>query len=135
MIAFDYSNTPRYYAHAKDILGSDLFSSPNLTNIRALIGNSPMLVVAGKNVANPATMDTKQRTVKSFRGILGWKGRTLYFVIVRSATVVDSAAVAQALGLDYALNLDGGGSTAMVQNGGYLVGPGRNLPNAILLVP
>ena len=80
-------------------------------------------------------MDTKQRTVKSYRGAIGWKGSTMYFYVVRGATVTDSAAVAEALGLDYAMNLDGGGSTAMMQNGSYILGPGRNIPDAILLVP
>lgn len=135
LVTFDFNNTPTYYSAAKNILGQNLFAPVNLTNIRAAISNSPALIEAGRNVANPAWMDTKQRTVKSSRGAFGWKGRTMYFFIVRGATVVDTAAVARALNLDYALNLDGGGSTAMVQNGSYILGPGRNLPNALLLVP
>lgn len=135
MVTFDFNNTPKFYHHAKDFLGSNLFASINLSNVQAAISNGPALIENGKNVANPAAMDTKQRTVKSYRGVLGWKGRTMYFFIVRGATVTDSAAVAEALGLDYALNLDGGGSTAMVQNGAYVLGPGRNLPNVIELVP
>jgi len=38
----------------------------------------------------------------------------------------------QSLGAENAMNLDGGGSVAMVYNGSYKVGPGRNLPNAII---
>ncbi len=134
-VTFDFSNTPTYYGRAKDFLGSDLFSSPNLTNVQAAIGNGPALIEAGKNVANPAWLDTKQRTIKSYRGAMGWKGRIMYFFVVHGATVTDSAAVAKALDLDYAINLDGGGSTAMYQNSAYILGPGRGLPNAILLVP
>ena len=37
------------------------------------------------------------------------------------------------LGADNALNLDGGGSTAMYFGGGYISGPGRLLPNAVVL--
>jgi len=44
------------------------------------------------------------------------------------------ALVMQALGARDAMNLDGGGSVAMWINGGYVVGPGRQLPNAILLL-
>jgi len=100
--------------------------------LQAAISNSPIMVQDGKNVLNTKFLDSKQATVKSYRGFIGWKGRTVTLGIVRGATVTDAAAVATALGLDYALNLDGGGTTAMYQNG-YVVGPGRNLPNAILL--
>ena len=44
-----------------------------------------------------------------------------------------SAKVLQAMGMDGALNLDQGGSTAL-WSGGYKAGPGRNIPNAVLLV-
>lgn len=42
------------------------------------------------------------------------------------------AYIFKALGVDYAMNLDGGGSTALYSNGAYNVGPGRLLPNAIV---
>ncbi|OQX51317.1 hypothetical protein B5M47_01265 [candidate division CPR3 bacterium 4484_211] len=45
----------------------------------------------------------------------------------------DAAEVMQKLGAANALNLDGGGSSAMYYNGSYKVGPGRNLPNAVVL--
>jgi exopolysaccharide biosynthesis protein len=41
--------------------------------------------------------------------------------------------VLQALGVKDALNVDGGGTAAMYIGGSYKVGPGRLLPNAILL--
>lgn len=135
LIAFDTKNKPYFYAHAKDFINRATFEAKYGVTLRSLIGNGPALMIAGKNVANPAAMDRKQATVKSFRGAIGWKGTTLYLLIVRGATVPDAASVTQAMGLDYAMNLDGGGSTALVQNGGYIVGPGRNIPNAILLVP
>ena len=43
------------------------------------------------------------------------------------------ARVLAALGMQNALNLDSGGSTALWY-GGYKAGPGRNIPNAIVLV-
>jgi len=39
----------------------------------------------------------------------------------------------QKMGIQNALNLDSGGSTAL-WSGGYKVGPGRNLPNVLLFV-
>ena len=39
----------------------------------------------------------------------------------------------QALGVREALNLDGGGTSAMWFGGAYKVGPGRLLPNAVIL--
>jgi exopolysaccharide biosynthesis protein len=45
----------------------------------------------------------------------------------------DSAKVLKALGMDNAMNLDEGGSTALWSDG-YKLGPGRNIPNALLFV-
>lgn len=50
------------------------------------------------------------------------------------ATVPDSAAVYQTLGADNAINIDGGGSTALWLNGSYIYGPERAIPTAILFV-
>jgi exopolysaccharide biosynthesis protein len=47
--------------------------------------------------------------------------------------VTESAYVLQALGARDAINLDGGGTSAMYLGGSYRVGPGRLLPNAIVL--
>lgn len=143
IVAIDTKNNFFYYAptlqfhslaELKTKLKTDSLAIGGSGVLQAAISNSPIMVIGGKNVLNTKFLDTKQATVKSYRGFLGWKGRTITFGIVRGATVTDSAAVATALGLDYALNLDGGGSTALYQSG-YVLGPGRNLPNAILLVP
>ena len=67
------------------------------------------------------------------QGAVGVDGTYIYLVIVTNATVTDSAYVMQALGARDALNLDGGGTAAMWIGGQYTVGPGRLLPNAVLL--
>lgn len=143
IVAIDTTNRFFYYAPTLQFhslaelqakLKTDSLATGGSGVLQAAISNSPIMVIGGKNVLNTKFLDTKQATVKSYRGFLGWKGRTITFGIVRGATVTDAAAVATALGLDYALNLDGGGTTALYQNG-YVLGPGRNLPNAILLVP
>lgn len=48
--------------------------------------------------------------------------------------MTDSAHVLKTMGMDDALNLDEGGSTALMLNGSYIAGPGRNIPNAVLFV-
>ncbi|MEK7637436.1 MAG: phosphodiester glycosidase family protein [Patescibacteria group bacterium] len=144
IVAIDTTNRLFYYAptlqfhslaELRTRLAADSLAAGGSGVLRAALSSSPIMVIGGMNVLNRNHLDTKQATVKSFRSFLGWKGTTVTFGIVRRATVIDEAAVAQAMGLDYALNLDGGGSTALYQNGNYTIGPGRNLPNAILLVP
>lgn len=135
MVVFDTTNTPHYIAHTKDFDTVGEFEQRNNLTVQAAISNSPMMVVNGQNVLNTNELDTKQATVKSSRGALGWKGTTTYLFVVSGATVIDSAAVADAMGLDFALNLDGGGSTALYNAGAYIIGPGRGLPNAIVVVP
>lgn len=143
LVAFDTMNRPFYYNEARNFssyadflnqFAADSRAGGGTGTLRSAISNGPTLMMAGKNILNTRFLDSKQATVKSFRGGLGWKGTTIYLFIVRGATVTDSAAVAQALELDYAINLDGGGTTALYQND-YIIGPGRNLPNAILLAP
>ncbi len=102
------------------------------TPITAGINSEPRLVENGANVLNESTLDSKQLTVKSNRGAIGLKGQVVYCVIVRSATIPDLAGVMQALGVDNAVNLDGGGSSAMIYENSYKVGPGRDIPNAII---
>lgn len=101
------------------------------TGIDSMISNYPLLVSAG-NVVFGGDDDPKKGS-KGNRSFVADRGSTVYIGVVRSATVAESARVMKALGMDNALNLDNGGSTAL-WSGGYKVGPGRNLPNAILFV-
>lgn len=57
----------------------------------------------------------------------------VYIGFVLNATMGESAQVMKALSMGEALNLDEGGSTAL-WSGGYILGPGRNIPNAVLFV-
>lgn len=114
--------TPSFYYGQEDTI------LQNIT-VTAGIANHPPLLYNGTLVYSG--LDSKQANVKSYRGGIGYSGNTLYLVIARSATVPDLAYVMKALGASYALNLDGGGSSAMYYDG-YKVGPGRLLPNAIV---
>ncbi len=135
LVAFDTSNRPYYFHQAIDFKNQGTFQSTYGATLQAEISNGPALVENKQNVLNPSILDSKQATVKSYRGALGWKGDTVYLMVVRSATVTDSAAVMTAMGMDYAINLDGGGSTALYNAGHYIIGPGRNIPNAIVITP
>jgi hypothetical protein len=126
-IVFDTSGSVRFFNAYRDFVAANL-------PIIAGISNEPLLVQNGQIVVVESTLDDKQHTVKSDRGGLGVTGQTLYAVIAHGATVFDLSFIMQALGADNALNLDGGGSAAMVYNNAYKVGPGRLLPNALIFV-
>ena len=101
------------------------------TGVDGVIANQPLLV-SGGNVVFGGDSDPKKGS-KAGRSFVANKGNTVYIGVVHSATVAEAAIVLKALGMDNALNLDSGGSTAF-WSGGYKVGPGRNIPNAILFV-
>ncbi len=101
------------------------------TGVDGVLSNYPLLV-SGGNVVFGGDDDPKKGG-KGSRSFVGNKGSTAYIGVVYNATVAEAARALKALGLDNALNLDSGGSTAL-WFGGYKAGPGRSLPNAILFV-
>ncbi len=101
------------------------------TGVDGVIANQPLLV-SGGNIAFGGDGDPKKGS-KGSRSFIGANGSIIYIGVVHNATVAEVAHVLKTLGLQDALNLDSGGSTAL-WNGGYKVGPGRNIPNAILFV-
>ena len=100
--------------------------------VTAGISNFPLLLQNGAVLDISADIDSNQR-LRGARGAIGVDATYVYLAIVSSASVPETALVLQALGARDAMNLDGGGSIAMWIGGGYVVGPGRQLPNAILL--
>ena len=101
------------------------------TGIDSMLSNYPLLV-SGGNISFGGSDDPKQGS-KGNRSFVANKGSTVYIGVVHSATVAEVARVMKAMGMENALNLDDGGSTALF-SGGYKVGPGRDLPNVILFV-
>lgn len=101
-------------------------------SVDAGISNYPSLVKNGEVVVDDGELDSYQKDVKGSRGVIGIGGGNIFLAVVTNATVVDAAYAIKAAGAEDALNLDGGGSSALY-NGGYLVGPGRSLPNAVVL--
>lgn len=101
------------------------------TSVDAVIANQPLLI-SGGNVVFGGDGDPKKGS-KGPRSFIGNKGNIVYIGVVSNATVAEAAHVLKTLGLENALNLDSGGSTAL-WSGGYKAGPGRDIPNAVLFI-
>lgn len=101
------------------------------TGVDGVLANQPLLL-SGGNIVFGGDGDPKKGS-KGSRSFVGNKGNTVYIGVVHNVTVAEAAHVLKSMGLDNALNLDSGGSTAL-WSGGYKVGPGRNIPNAIVFV-
>lgn len=101
------------------------------TGVDAVIANYPLLTLNGQSMTG-ATGNGKQDS-RGPRSFVGANGSTAYIGVVHNASVAEASQVLLKLGVASALNLDSGGSTAL-WNGGYLAGPGRNIPNAVVFV-
>ncbi len=117
-------NTPKFYRY------NNLYPK---TPVTAGIANFPTLLLGGAVLDNESEQTDYQK-LKGTKGSIGTDGTNIFLALVTSASVTDSAYALQALGVKDALNLDGGGTSALYINGGYKVGPGRLLPNAVVLV-
>jgi hypothetical protein len=92
-----------------------------------------MLLMQGGAILDISAEQTAKQTEKGLKGSMGTDGTYIYLVVVENASLADAQLVLQALGVQDAINLDGGGTAAMWIGGQYTVGPGRLLPNAIVL--
>ncbi len=115
--------TPRFFR---------TFTEYGRAPVTAGIANYPTLMVGGAILDFSAQLSAAQ-TRAGTRGAIGTNATYVFLVIIAGASVTDAAFVMQALGATDALNLDGGGSAALYIGGAYRVGPGRLLPNAIVL--
>lgn len=102
------------------------------TVVDSVIAAQPALVWGGQ-VTFGGDGDPKKGS-RGPRSFIAVKGNTVIIGVVRGATVAEAAHVLKAMGVDHALNLDSGGSTALMANGKYLAGPGRATPFGIVLV-
>jgi hypothetical protein len=102
------------------------------TGVDAVIASQPLLVSGGE-VRFGGDGDPKKGS-RGSRSFIGASGNTVYIGVVRGATVAEVAHVLKAMGVQNALNLDSGGSTAFMTGGKYVAGPGRNTPFGIVLV-
>lgn len=96
------------------------------------VANYPLLLSGGNIAFDEGSVPDYLRNNKGTRGFIGTKGGSIVIGHVFAATVPEAGYALKALGLENALNLDGGGSSALWY-GGYRVGPGRSLPVAIVI--
>jgi hypothetical protein len=120
--------TPTYYRRAY------VYGQGPTANLPITAGITMfMLLLQGGAILDISAEQTVKQQEREMKGSIGTDGTYIYLVITENASLVESQYVLQALGVQDALNLDGGGTSAMWINGQYTVGPGRLLPNAILL--
>lgn len=122
MIYFDGSGA-HYVQDAKSFSGSPT----------AGIVNYPGLVDGGQVQIDDAQsgLDPKQ-TARGTKVGLGVSGTRIIVVVAKNVNMQEFAYVFKSLGASGALNLDTGGSTALYYSGRYVMGPGRDIPNAII---
>lgn len=81
---------------------------------------------------NQSGLSDKQKAKGTKVGIGLKDSQHILVVVAQNTNMIEFAYVFQSLGATGALNLDTGGSTALIYNNRYLMGPGRDLPNAII---
>ncbi len=103
-------------------------------SLTAGIVNYPGLVNGG-GVAiddNQSGLSDKQKAKGTKVGIGIKDSQTVMVVVASNVNMREFAEVFKSLGATGALNLDTGGSTAMISGSKYVFGPGRALPNAVI---
>ncbi len=103
------------------------------TSVDSVIAGQPLLLLNGE--IRFGGDDEVKRASRGARSFIGSKGSTVYIGVVFNANVAEVALVLHAMGLEHALNLDSGGSTALYSGGRYVVGPGRDTPFGIVFAP
>jgi hypothetical protein len=101
------------------------------TGVDAVVANFPLYISGGNNNFGGSS-DPKINSAGA-RTFVANKENFAYIGIIYNASATQAASVLKTLGMDNALGLDQGGSTALWFNG-YKAGPGRNLPSALLFV-
>lgn len=102
------------------------------SDINGGIVNYPALLAGGNDVLDEGSLTDNLKVTKGTRSAIGTGGGKLFLVVARGANMRDLVNIFKALGATDALNLDGGGSSALY-DGGYKAGPGRALPNALIV--
>jgi hypothetical protein len=128
-----YSTVPAaiFYSGGARFVGQTLQWGRD-TGVDAVIANYPLYIAGGNN--NYGGSSDPKIESKGTRTFVATKGSQVYIGLIYSASAGDAAAVLKTLGMDNAMGLDQGGSTALWFNGRYLAGPGRQIPNALLFV-
>lgn len=128
----------RYNNDGLLLLHTFLLSDAELTILHAelspyvvdAVAGSPILIANGSpearvNMSNYAFLSNVRA-----RTIIGWSGSgtnlRMHFITLRAADLARAVGALQQLGLDYAVNLDGGNSTQLFVRDETLTGPGAS---------
>lgn len=127
-------NGSYHYFHRSIDFGwtQEEFEEETGKKIIAGISNYPALLENDIIMIHDEPLESSMVT-RRIRSAVGYNDRFLSFVTVESATVEDVAYMMKKIGNTYALNMDGGTSTALFLSGLYKSGPGRLLPNALII--
>jgi hypothetical protein len=106
---------------------------------RFTLGAGPRLVQRGGISVNPIAEGFRDPKILSARGRRSAVGLTganeIILAVIDRATVTEAAVAMKELGAVEAMNLDDNASSGLVCNGRYLVEPGRQVANALVLWP
>ncbi|NDK08357.1 hypothetical protein EOM39_03875 [Candidatus Gracilibacteria bacterium] len=113
-------------------------NSDKETEIYTGLGNFPLILQDGKNVIEyyreQGLIDKKMKASMSRNFICSDKeGNNIYFGYVYDVILDHLHAVLTELGCYNAVNLDAGASSAMMYNSRYIIGPGRNILDALII--
>ncbi len=107
------------------------------SKVRTAIGAGPHLVKNGQVVANASSEGFSEDKITQGAAMRSLVGVTadgiLGMATVSGVNVVQLGEIAKELGMIEAMNLDGGGSSALYHNGKYISAPGRNISNALVV--
>jgi hypothetical protein len=106
---------------------------------RFSLGAGPRLVGRGLAVSDAAAEGFHDPKILDYRGTRSIVGitqdRQVLLAVVEGVTIPEAAEAAQELGAWDAMNLDDNASSSLVCGGAYLVRPGREIANALVLWP
>lgn len=106
---------------------------------RFSLGAGPRLIQRGAISVSPIAEGFRDPKILSLRGRRSAVGLTganeVIFAVIDHATVTEAAVAMKELGAVEAMNLDDNASSGLVCNGRYLVQPGRQVANALVLWP
>jgi len=107
-------------------------------DVKNTISAGPKLITKGEidiNFDRENISDSKLTTNAGNRSFIGTqKDGAVIMGTVSNATIMELAETLKILGLNEAMNLDGGASSGLYFQGRYLTSPGRNLSNSIVVV-
>lgn len=116
-----------HYQHSSAGFGGGL--NAGIINYPGLLDGGNVQIDDGQS-----GLSEKQKAKGLKMGIGTRNPGNIMIVAASNVDMLDFAHVFKSLGATGALNLDTGGSTALMYNGSYVFGPGRGLPNAVIFV-